>query len=370
MILNRAALVALFVGAVCLAVACGDDDGGNVCNSDGVCDPGETPQNCAADCSVCVTDGVCDTAGGENVANCAADCGAVDCDLTLGGDDHDYLVSEVFLPDTPESALEIGVDLSGDGVVDNRLGSIVSLLAETSPDFDVNQDVNGAISRGETLMLLRLRTEQFPDDADVLVQIFKGEVDTDAPLFDGNDTVALHPDSATDGFVCGALNGGALAAGPNNIRLPFPLPGMGTLMFDLQATQLVGSTTVDGWTEVMLGGGVTMAEVDTVLFPALLIWMNQVIQDDPTGQMAAGMIELLDGTCNATIAGCENVTPGAGECDNTATPPVITDTEIRCNMMMTSALSPDIDTDGDSVPDVISVGLRIEAAVPVTIVTP
>jgi hypothetical protein len=105
-----------------------------------------------------------------------------------------------------------------------------------------------------------------------------------------------------------------------------------------------------------------------VLFPALLVWMNDVIQADPTDPMAEGMIELLDGTCNDTIAGCENVIPGQGECDNTANPPVITDTELRCNMMMTQALSPDVDLDGDGTPDVISVGLRIEVAVPVTIV--
>jgi hypothetical protein len=166
-------------------------------------------QNCPSDCSVCVEDGVCDTAAGENVANCVVDCGAPDCDLSLAGDDHDYLVSEIFLPDTAEAAQEIGVDLSGDGNVDNRLGSIVSMLAATSPDFDVNEDVNGAIARGEILLVLRLRTEQFPDD-----------------------------------------------------------------------------------------------------------------------------------------------------------------TEIRCNMMMTSALSPDVDLDGDGIPDVISVGLRIESAVPVTVVGP
>ena len=120
--------------------------------------------------------------------------------------------------------------------------------------------------------------------------------------------------------------------------------------------------------EVMLGGGVPAEQIDTVLYPALLIWMNEVIQADPTDPMAEGMIELLDGRCNTTVEGCENVTPGTGECDDTAHPPVITDTELRCNTMMNGALSPDVDLDGDGTPEVISVGLRIESAVPVTIV--
>lgn len=192
------------------------------------------------------------------------------------------------------------------------------------------------------------------------------------PMFDGTDTVALHADSATDDYVCGRLTANERRAGPNNLRRPFPLSGMGTLMFDLQATQMVGSTTVDEWTEVMVGGGVSAEQIDTLLFPALLVWMNQIIADDPTGSMAEGMIELLDGTCNNTIEGCETVVQGEGEgeCDNTANPPVITDTELRCNMMMTTALSPDVDLDDDGTPDVISVGLRIERAVPVAVVAP
>ncbi len=89
----RITLAVLLMTTVGLVGACGDDDSGNACNSDGTCDPGETPQNCAADCPICIVDGDCDTAAGETAANCALDCGAPDCDLSLTGDDHDYLVS-------------------------------------------------------------------------------------------------------------------------------------------------------------------------------------------------------------------------------------------------------------------------------------
>ena len=46
-----------------------------VCDSDGICDAGETTTTCPSDChvtAVCDSDGICDT--GETVANCYADC--------------------------------------------------------------------------------------------------------------------------------------------------------------------------------------------------------------------------------------------------------------------------------------------------------
>lgn len=59
-----------------------------------------------------------------------------------------------------------------------------------------------------------------------------------------------------------------------------------------------------------------------------------------------------------------------GECerDTSVDPPVITETEVRCNDLLTSALAPDVDSDGDGENDLLSMGFRISSAVPVTIV--
>jgi hypothetical protein len=334
-----------------------------------MCGEGETTLNCPDDCPICVEDGNCDTDAGENAINCEADCGAVECTLAETGDDHDFLVSQVFLPDDQASSETIGMDLDGDGVVDNKLGLIVATLADTSPSFDVNAEVNDDIQSGHILMVLRERVDQFGDDDVVVTQILKGEITDASPLFEGNDELALHADADTDDFVCGRLTTNELMAGPAEaVDMPFPLPGMGALMFNLRQVQLLGTTTETGWTEVMLGGGVPEEQIDSVLYPALLQWMNELIQADPNDELAQGMIMLLDGLCDNTLEGCESTVQGAGECDNTADPPVISETELRCSRMMSTALSPDVDLDGDGTPDAISVGLRIEAAVPVTIV--
>ena len=43
---------------------------------------------------------------------------------------------------------------------------------------------------------------------------------------------------------------------------------------------------------------------------------------------------------------------------------------MQCNALLSSALSPDVDSDGDGEDDLLSLGLRVAAAVPVTIVDP
>jgi hypothetical protein len=68
------------------------------------------------------------------------------------------------------------------------------------------------------------------------------------------------------------------------------------------------------------------------------------------------------------VPGCENVVAGQGDCADSQTPPIITATELLCNVLLHSALSPDVDVDGDGEDDVLSVGLRVVSAVPATIV--
>ncbi|MFH2005069.1 MAG: hypothetical protein ABI333_00650 [bacterium] len=353
-----------------LATACGDDDSTNPCNNDGVCDADETTGNCPNDCPICVEDGTCDSAAGENGINCPADCGGVTCDLSESGDDYDFLASQIFLPDDQQTSTEIGMDLDGDGLVDNKLGVVIATLAETSPDYDVNAEIAAAMAAGEILIVLRQRVDQFGDDDAVVLQVLKGVIHDASPIFDGNDELELDPSASTNEYLCGSLTGDELRAGPDAIHMPFPLPGMGALTFHLQQVQVLGETTETGWTSVLLGGGVPAAEIDTVLYPALLGWMNKIIQEDPNGSLAQGVTDLLDGTCDSSIPGCENTVPGEGECDATADPPVITETEIRCSQIMLQALAPDVDLDNDGTNDAISVGMRIVAAVPVTIVTP
>jgi hypothetical protein len=104
-----------------------------------------------------------------------------------------------------------------------------------------------------------------------------------------------------------------------------------------------------------------------VLLPQLADQFTETIAGG--GTTADTLAELFDGNCCQLddIPGCDAVVAGEGECENQAVPPVITVTELRCNALLHSALSPDIDSDGDGVNDLVSFGARLRA-VPVAIV--
>ena len=341
---NRKLLpVILMAGVFAFAVGCGDDSTGDnnnnqiaPCNNDGVCDPDEACASCD-DC--CVT-----------------------CDLqSISGTAHNYLVEEMFIPDSSTTAKENGVDLDGDGEIDNKLGSIISLIASQGGDFNVNESVNEEIQAGELLLIGRVYVDQFGDDDEVLAQVFQGVVVNDAtPVFDGNDTVGIGPDSPTDIFLCGRIVNDELEAGPDDLQIVFPIPEIGNLNITLERAQLIGEVTESGWTDVMIGGGISKEEV-TNLYGTLVDFVNDMIAEDPDGDTAATILDLLDDNCEPTIEGCDPLPAGCAEDGE------IHIDELECNALLNSALSPDVDIDGDGEEDLISLGLRIVNAVPVTV---
>ncbi|MDY0001646.1 MAG: hypothetical protein RBU30_10155 [Polyangia bacterium] len=347
---NRILLPVLAVaGLFALAMGCSDDD---------------SPGNNNNQVQVCNNDGVCDTADGENAVNCAADC-VVTCTLSgISGTAHDFLVSELYIPDSSTTAKENGVDLNGDGVIDNKLGSIISLIASQGGDFDVNESVNAEIQEGSLLLIGRVVVDQFVNDDQVLAQVLQAVVVGGAtPIFDGNDEVALNPDAPDDLFLCGRIVNNVLEAGPSNLAIVFPIAEIGTLDITLERAQLIGQVTEAGMVDVMLGGGLSKEEIETNLYPTVLEYLNGEIEADPTGSMATIVLDLLDDNCEPTLPGCDPAPAGCAEDQE------IHVDELKCNALLNSALAPDVDIDGDGTKDLISLGLKIVSAVPVTVVT-
>jgi len=358
---------------------CPDDC--DICLEDGVCDAaaGETVQNCPLDCGACVVDGVCDTAAGETAATCPDDCGVcvVDgvCDAAAGedptncpddcavGGPYDFIVNDLYIPTNSAEAQIIGVDVDGDGNIDNKLGQIMALLMAQGTG-DPNTGINNDIDQGDLVFPLRLYADMFPTDASVIAVAYQGQPLSSAPLFNGTDVVDIEPGSPTDMTLGGDLQTGDLDCGPGQLLIPVPLMTQ-TVFVPLQLARIEGGPVTDtSWTDVMVGGGVTEQDMETLIVPALATYFNDFIAANPTSADAATIMDLFDANCVSTIPGCSAVVNGVGECtDNlpTDTPPVITVTELLCNALFNSAISPDVDSDGDGIDDLLTVGFRIQA---------
>lgn len=376
-----------------------------VCNHDGICGPGETASNCPGDClSNCNGDGYCNPGMGETALTCPGDCAppqvcnndgycdlnetlfncpgdcSPSCDMVgMTGANSDVLVQELYVPDTSQSARENGIDLDGDGDIDNKLGQVIQLLMSNGMEGDINDQVNSSIRGGSFVMLGRVKGSGHGDDI-VAVQTVPGAPFGSPPAFDGSDQAYVDPEAPTEMYLCGTWQPPALDTTPSMLFLSLPMPGLGTIPLRLSYARVetvqnpsnpfYGSSEVlaSGWRNVMVGGGLTQDEIRVNLIPMLAVVMQNMVNQG--GSTADTIADLFDGNCVVLddVPGCESVVAGQGECADSQYPPIITATELLCNALLHSALSPDVDVDGDGQDDVLSVGLRVVSAVPATIV--
>ena len=340
-------LIAALIGMGFAYVACSDDDsgGGNnnqqVCNNNGVCDPG------------------------ENETNCPADCHAATCDLN-DGDNYDYIVNKMVIPTSRTESKQIGVDLNGDQVIDNKLGEIISTLIGNS-DTDVNASLQEGIDNGSFILLGRLVVNSWPSDDTVAAQIFPGDTDSGDATEDnltGSGCALVSSGADRSLKLCGSIANNYLTAGPSDLQIAITFGGL-NLTVTLQRAQAKseGEVTETAWNDVQIGGGISKDEIDNKLLPALVDWLNEAIVEDPTGDLAGTVLEMLDGKCSSSVPGCEDVVPGEGDCaewdpQNPQGDP-ISITEARCNSTLDTVLQPDVHIDGGE--DLLSLGVKVSA---------
>lgn len=311
--------------------------------------------------------------------NCVCDYGesswcpdCLPCSLN-GAPVHEYIVAEMIQPTTAAEARTLGADLDGDGDIDNKLGQINSLFpwAET-----INEGIASQIRNGTIILLARLAVDRWPSDDYVGVQLLPGDTDPTRDATEDNLTSTGHarvaPDADQTLVVCGELMAGYLATCPGTLEVPFVIFGV-PVTLPLERAALVSEGIVDayGWADVMIGGAISRDTMQTDLLPALIERWNEDILEDPGGSTWGFIRNSIDCACDDSIEGCENAVNGQGECECWSEDPTdgtapLTVTEMMCNALLATALRPDVDTDGDMVPDLLSVGMKVNA-VPVTI---
>jgi hypothetical protein len=314
------------------------------CNTDGECDPFEDRIWCADCCPGCIFE---------------------------EGSHYDYIANQVIVPTNAAEAEQIGIDMNGDGVVDNKVGVLISHFFPYTTG-GLNVELNEAIGEGDYIMLLRLFVSNWPADESMSVQIFSGSASIDATEdnLTGQGHTLISGQSNRTLYLCGDLIQGALSTCPGPIEVPFYLPG-NPVTFPLEQARMVSTSTVSatGWEKLMVGGGMNRQTVENQLVPAMLVYMNQQTIEYPESNTANFVLTFLDAQCSSGIEGCADVVNEQGACaewDGDPQTPPVTLTELLCNGLFMGYLEPDIDSDGDGEPELLSTGLQADA-IPITI---
>ncbi len=334
--------VALLVWA-----GCGDDGGGS----------GDDDDTATADAAVNAPD----APATPDAAPATPDAEVPDPDggvVDPAGDDHFYVANTINVPTSASEANVLGIDLDGDGSVDNALGQIMATLA------GVGADPQGAIDsfleNGEMLQLFHVKATDLVAATGVGVAAYVGQ-DADDPVdpsnnFSGTGMFAIQPDTPTDSELVGDVVAGRLRAGPDTMPLNIVIgPGTEPILVNLVGARVEADLSATNLGNAKLGGALTAADIDAQLIPGIAAAMQAMVDADCPG-----------GTCAPGSAGETILGLGFDANDDG----MITADELRMSALISSLLQPDVDlfdADGnfdprsDGVNDSLSFGVGFTA---------
>jgi len=274
-----------------------------------------------------------------------------------------YVVDSITIPTTSAQAHENGLDLNGNGTIDNQLGMVMGAL--TGQGIDLQSAATTAIGHGTVNQLVELRTTSFGDAAVAELAIYSGAAASPAACdgpsdttcrhhLDGNGAFSIATDAATDLPLEGAFTAGTLVAGPGRLTLFVPfsdrLPVQITLVGARVSATMAAPSTLG---RLVLAGAVTQPDIDAKLLPALRdIEMANVMRD-------------CTALLNPPSCGCASNTAGKTALmlfDISPTDCSVTVDELSTNPAIRSLFAPDVVIDGQRA---LSLGLGM-TAVPAT----
>jgi hypothetical protein len=266
-----------------------------------------------------------------------------------------FVTNKLLVPTTQEQAQVFALNIDEDPQQhpDNLFGELLTMLLSASPALELQPTVDQAVDAGQIITLHLLQVDDPVNDSSAMWSIFQGQKTLSAPSFNGTDRFTLDPVAPTNSLVAGSLTNGHFTGGPGTARAQIALMGM-LVEVDLIGVRLEADVSAQGCANGKLGGGVTVDEFNAKLLPSLADGLTQVVKADITG--ASALAQLFDLDRNA----------------------VITVQELKNNLLLKIAISPDLDlldASGkfnprqDGVKDSLSVGLGF-TCVPATFAAP
>lgn len=248
-------------------------------------------------------------------------------------------------------------DFTGDGQPDNALGGLLGIAP------DINTSIQEGIDTGAVALVLEHAGLSSLESGDFVINFWLGEWDgIDALAETGGNTVLIDPVSIDQGaqpqaYVPGAaLADGTVTAGPGTISISIDLLGT-PLSIRISGAQIEADAGANSDLE-------TGVQLD-----------NGIIGGYVTGADLAGAVNAyVKGSCECLGLGQTNLmtwNQAEGDADCAAVPDEeggnTCASDDTCNTIAGSCniifglVAPDVDTDGDSVPDAVSIGAEFTA---------
>jgi hypothetical protein len=212
---------------------------------------------------------------------------------------HQYVVSELFLPQDQDQAEDFAFNIDDDvhDGKDNQLGFV--LLALAMQGFNLQETVDLAIQSGELVELASLLATDLTTDADATWQFHAGEPEESPPVFDGTDVFEVAQSGVVvDATIAGGHLSGEQAVGSQETTpLRFTLvPGVPAFEFSIIGLHVDVFVTDDGCTQGRIGGAISEQEVFEEFLPS---WAT-TIEEGISEECRAGWIKDDTTACDPT----------------------------------------------------------------------
>ncbi len=281
-----------------------------------------------------------------------------------------YVIDHEMVPTNNTQARAYGLDLNGDGTVDNQLGMVLGTFS--SMGFDIQGTTSKAIDTGGILMLGDLYALDFTNTIGSMFTMFDGANPSPAPCSSSSDTVCRHhltgsgifdvaSTSPRDTPLAGSAATGTFDEGPGHLSIQLAMvdPTMALHLPLIGARAKFQGVTATGITSGILAGAVTQTDINTKFIPQLQQSFIPVIQRDccgaPTSPSptcdpnATPSCGCIDGSTGKTLLGLFDTSPK--DC-------MVSVSEIQNNSLIMSLLAPDVTVEGQMA---LSIGVGFTA---------
>ena len=281
------------------------------------------------------------------------------------GDHHPYAIDALSIPTTAAEGQALGLDVDGDGDVDNQLGAIVALLS--SNGADINATVTEQIDRGELIHLADLQVQDLDNAESSALYVWTGANPQPEPCLGATDTVCrqhllgngsfdVTATAPAEAMIFGDVVTWHYSGSRGTVTIEIPLfisdAALTLQMIDARAeVDLSESQLTDG----RLAGAVTDEYIQAEVLPQLVTVLGVLVAEDCTGTAP-----------DCCIAGTDGETVlGYFDTDDSCT---VSLAELQDSILLDSVLAPDVDlldeeglSGSDGVLDSVSLGVGFTA---------